>query len=166
MSSDVRAQTEAHQESSVIHASCYCGAASYKVEGKPYFSLYCHCTQCQRIHGSPFVLVLHYPSKAVAWTHTDPDAVFTKSKAEDEWKEWRCKSCLGILGSENSSRQRWSLKGALFCRNTQGLIENWHLVKPTGHMFYDTRMLDVNDGLPKWESYAGASRRIDSDVRS
>lgn len=31
-------------------------------------------------------------------------------------------------------------------------------------MFYNTRMLDVNDGLPKWEGYAGGSRRLDSDL--
>jgi hypothetical protein len=116
---------------------------------------------------SPFVHVLHFPWKSLTWTHSDPNTIFSKSDTNSEWKQWRCKSCLGIIGSENPSpsQGRWSLKGALFHRNAQGLIQQWHLIKPTGHMFYDTRMLDVNDGLPKWEGYEGGSKRLDSDVR-
>lgn len=116
-----------------------------------------------RKSASPFVHVLHYSSQSLTWT--DPDAIFTNSEPESPWKEWRCKSCLGLVGSENPSQSKWSLRGAHFRRNAKGLIENWHFIKPTGHMFYDTRMLDVNDGLPKWEGFAGSSRRLDSEVK-
>jgi len=157
---------EAHPESSSVsarsfQASCYCGKASYKVEGDPIFSLYCHCTICQRIHGCPFIHALHYTSKAFTWTHTDPDAVFIQSAPGLPWIEWRCRSCFGFIGAESPTEGRWSLRGAHFRRNAKGLIENWDLIKPTGHMFYDTRMLDVDDGLPKWEGYANGSKRLD-----
>ncbi|KAF9441532.1 hypothetical protein P691DRAFT_739662 [Macrolepiota fuliginosa MF-IS2] len=150
-----------------FHASCFCGKASFEVEGKPLFSLYCHCTRCQRIHGSPFVHILHYNSKALTWNHTDPNALLAKSHPHTEWKEWRCKSCLGIVGNESPAGDRWSLKGALFRRDAvSGVIENWHFIRPTGHIFYDTRMLDVNDDLPKWESMEGTSKRLDTDTRA
>lgn len=164
MASVDKTQSDTRQESVTIHGSCFCGVASYKLEGNPFFSVYCHCTRCQRGHASPFVLVLHYPSEAFTWTHANQDAVFTNSEASSQWKEWRCKSCLCIIGHEKSG-ERWSIKGALFRRNAQGLIENWHLIKPTDHIFYDTRMLDINDGLPKWEGFTDGSRRMDSDVR-
>ncbi|KAF9446900.1 hypothetical protein P691DRAFT_803291 [Macrolepiota fuliginosa MF-IS2] len=149
-----------------LQASCFCGAISYRVEGGPVFSLYCHCTICQRIHASPFVHVIHYHTGSFNWIHTDPNALFTKSELDSEWKEWRCLSCLGAIASENPTEGRWSLRGAHFHRDAEGMIENWHLIEPTGHMFYNTRMLDVNDGLPKWEGYAGGSRRLDIDDKN
>jgi hypothetical protein len=33
-------------------------------------------------------------------------------------------------------------------------------VRATAHMFYDTRMLDVDDGLGKWDGYENKSTRI------
>ncbi len=43
-----------------FRAACYCGKASYKVEGSPIISIYCHCTICQRIHGkSPAYFLAH-----------------------------------------------------------------------------------------------------------
>ena len=41
------------------------------------------------------------------------------------------------------------------------LKEVWERVKPTAHIFYGTRMLDVPDGLGKWEAYEGKAQRIE-----
>ncbi|TCD69320.1 hypothetical protein EIP91_008076 [Steccherinum ochraceum] len=41
--------------------------------------------------------------------------------------------------------------------------EVWEVVKPTAHIFYGTRMLDVRDGLGKWEGYEGVSEKISED---
>lgn len=105
--------------------------------------------------------MLHYNSQYFTWTHTNPDAIFINSDPESPWKDWRCRSCFGFVGAENTSEGRWSLRGAHFRRDANGLIENWRLIKPTGHMFYDTRMLDITDELPKWEGYANGSKRLD-----
>ena len=34
---------------------CLCGAVRYECEGKPQFSLQCHCRDCQRQSGAPHV---------------------------------------------------------------------------------------------------------------
>lgn len=44
-------QTQLDPQVPAFEASCFCGATSYRVEGRPIFSLYCHCTICQRMHG-------------------------------------------------------------------------------------------------------------------
>jgi hypothetical protein len=41
-----------------------------------------------------------------------------------------------------------------------GKIIGWDLIKPTAHQFYGTRVIDVNDGLSKWEGYEGTSTQI------
>lgn len=35
------------------------------------------------------------------------------------------------------------------------------LIKPTAHIFYETRMLDVEDGIGKWEGYEGSSVKLE-----
>jgi hypothetical protein len=45
-------------------------------------------------------------------------------------------------------------------RNEEGKIVGWDIAKPTTHIFYGTRMLDVNDNLSKWEGYESKSERL------
>ena len=45
-------------------------------------------------------------------------------------------------------------------RDENARIKNWDVIKPTAHIFYDTRMLDVNDELPKWKGYGNESERL------
>ena len=48
-------------------------------------------------------------------------------------------------------------------RDKDGKIERWEDVKPSAHIFYGTRMVDIRDGLGKWEGYVGSSVRLDLD---
>ena len=41
-----------------------------------------------------------------------------------------------------------------------GRILRWDELRPTAHMFYGTRLLDIEDGLGKWEGYEGKSEKI------
>jgi len=50
--------------------------------------------------------------------------------------------------------------GAQLERAEDGTVLNWENVKPTAHIFYGTRMLEVNDTLGKWEGYEDTSERI------
>ena len=45
-------------------------------------------------------------------------------------------------------------------RNDDGKIKNWDIIKPTAHMFYGTRVLDVGDDLGKWEGYENKSAEL------
>jgi hypothetical protein len=61
---------------------------------------------------------------------------------------------------------RWSVWPVLFSRNIETkrlLIQDdadvWAWIKPTGHIFYGTRVLDIDDGLGKWEGYEGQSTK-------
>lgn len=50
--------------------------------------------------------------------------------------------------------------GAQLERDDEGKVKRWDEVKPTAHIFYATRMLDIDDGLGKWEGYEGKSKEL------
>jgi hypothetical protein len=39
----------------VIHGGCLCGAVRYEADGQPYNITQCHCLDCRRSSGAPFV---------------------------------------------------------------------------------------------------------------
>ncbi|PFH49047.1 hypothetical protein AMATHDRAFT_148547 [Amanita thiersii Skay4041] len=142
---------------------CFCGAVTYQVVGKPLRSAYCHCTLCQRLNSCAFIHTLHYPASVFSWTHSEPhgDAIDTYTVDGKPWKaRSRCKRCGCCVSSYNSKTDRRSIWGGQLERDDNGKIKDWEELKPTGHIFYGTRMLDVGDELEKWEGYDGVSRRV------
>jgi hypothetical protein len=112
---------------------------------------------------SPFVLTIHFPDSAFTWTHTVPhkEALDSFVPPQKPWKtRWRCKRCGCCVASHNSKANKWSVWGTQLERDEEGKIIGWDGVKPTAHMFYGTRILDINDGLLKWDGYEGQSTGI------
>lgn len=50
--------------------------------------------------------------------------------------------------------------GPHFARDESGRVLRWDEVRPTAHIYYGTRLLDINDDLGKWEGYEGESDKI------
>ena len=99
---------------------------------------------------------VHFRPEAFSWTHQQPHEAKLDSYVvpNKPWKtRWRCKTCgVPIVGS-NSKTGNWSIWGALLLRDEHGKIMHWDVVKPTAHIFYETRLLDVKDDLGKWDGY-------------
>ncbi|KAI0371968.1 hypothetical protein BV20DRAFT_964633 [Pilatotrama ljubarskyi] len=146
-----------------MNGSCFCGDVSYSLAGSPALRAFCHCTNCQRLTGCPFVHTIHFPATSFTWTHPQPhegrlDSYVIPGKP---WKtRFRCRNCGACVMSANSKTGSCSVWGAHLARDEAGKIINWDAVKPTAHIFYDTRMLDVDDGLGKWEGYENRSTRL------
>ncbi|KAF9469615.1 Mss4-like protein, partial [Collybia nuda] len=142
---------------------CFCGAVTYRVIGPPLLSAYCHCTLCQRLNASPFIHTIHFPDTAFIWTHTEPheNALDCFVVPEKPWKtRWRCKQCGCCISSHNSKANKWSVWAAQLERDKEGKIKGWDDLKPTAHMFYGTRLVNVDDGLGKWEGYENKSTKL------
>ncbi|KAF9270855.1 hypothetical protein L218DRAFT_976495 [Marasmius fiardii PR-910] len=147
----------------VCRGACYCEAVRLEVTGKPILSAYCHCTLCQRLTGCPFVHTIHFDPSNFRWTHEGGEKNLDVYKVKDKpaKSRYRCKDCGACVASYHAQRDRWTIWGGQLQRDRQtGQIENWEDLKPTHHQFYDTRMLDVDDGLGKWEGYANQSTRL------
>ncbi|KAJ7292948.1 Mss4-like protein [Mycena rebaudengoi] len=144
-------------EDTVRKGSCSCGSLSWAVTGQPLFSVYCHCTQCQRADGAAFVCSMHYKPSAFTWTHTPENAPDVENLKD--FILYRCKSCRSCAATTVTSGN-WALRASQLERDENGKVINWEGVKPTSHIFYGTRLVDVADDLPKWDGYPGSSNRL------
>ncbi|KAL8802943.1 MAG: hypothetical protein Q9182_003493 [Xanthomendoza sp. 2 TL-2023] len=141
-------------------ASCHCGKVQYQLSReKPLDAKYCHCTTCQKIHGAPF--------QWAAIFHKE-DINFTNGIHDLGWYESSEKTCVHKLPCKVS---------CAYCR-TPIMDEgrNMILLFPTlidfknpedrknfdisCHMFYPRRVLDINDGKPKWSGINDSSDLI------
>jgi hypothetical protein len=107
---------------------------------------------------------MHFDAAAFTWTHSEPHETQLDSydnPLKPYKRRFRCRNCGVSVASYNSQTQRVSVWGATLDRNEEGRIVGWDIAKPTAHMFYGTRMLDVNDNLSKWEGYESKSERLD-----
>ncbi|KAK7063902.1 Mss4-like protein [Favolaschia claudopus] len=107
----------------VRRGSCYCGDVSYEVKGNPLFSVYCHCTQCQRSFGAVFVNAIHFTPAAFSWTFSaenNPEA-----EAQEGCTVYRCKKCRGAPATQMSDTQNWALRGTQLERDEDGRIKQW-----------------------------------------
>ncbi|KAJ7204409.1 Mss4-like protein [Mycena pura] len=138
--------------------SCVCGLVSYSIQGQPLFSVYCHCTKCQRADGAAFVSTMHYSSPAFSWTYSADVEPLVEDL--DDMVLYRCKKCRSCAAAHMSASKNWALRGTQLARDEGGKIVDWEGVKPTDHIFYGTRVVDVADDLPKWEGFVGRSTRL------
>ncbi|KAK7063888.1 Mss4-like protein [Favolaschia claudopus] len=143
--------------------TCYCGSVSYTVTGNPTLSAFCHCTRCQRMNGAAFIWTIHFPATAFIWTHSEPHSVALNSYAAEDkpWKtRYRCKNCGVCVASRNTETESVSVWGVQLERHEDGATKDLDSVRPTAHIFYATRIVDVQDNLGKWEGYEGSSTRM------
>jgi hypothetical protein len=124
------------------------------------FTLSIHHTAC------PFLHTIHFPASGFSWSETTPTTdpppsldSFTMPSRPHKTR-YRCKTCGACVASYNTLTDRWSVWGAQLRRDEEGRIERWEIVRPTAHIFYGTRMLDVGDDLGKWMGYEGKSERF------
>ncbi|TEB38557.1 hypothetical protein FA13DRAFT_1724509 [Coprinellus micaceus] len=116
----------------ITTGGCYCKAVRYQVKGRPVRAAYCHCT----------------------FANAFLEALQTYNVASKPWKKrFRCKDCGCNVANRNANTGKWSV-------DENAKIENWNVVKPTAHWFYETRILDINDDLTKWAGYEGESERL------
>ncbi|KAJ7070671.1 Mss4-like protein [Mycena amicta] len=145
--------------STTVHlASCLCGSLSFKLEDKPLFSIFCHCTRCQRADGAAFVSTMHWPPTAFSWTYTADVTPLVENLGDVTL--YRCEKCRSCAATQMGDSGNWAIRGAHLARDENGKIIDFESVKPTCHIFYNTRIVDVADDLPKWEGFSGRSKRL------
>ena len=57
-----------------VKISCHCGAVRVQLAGAPVAQFYCHCDDCQAVHGAGYVAVSMYRADSVIVTQGTPSA--------------------------------------------------------------------------------------------
>jgi len=131
-------------------ASCHCGKVKYQLSREePLDSKLCHCTTCQTQHAAPFQWAAIFHKDDINFTHGHHDLEWydpTSKSVEHKLPcKVRCSFCHSPIMDEG--RNMILLFPSLVHLKTEQDKKNF---KPRLHMFYEQRVMDIPDGLPKW----------------
>lgn len=126
----------------VYAGHCLCGAIRVCVRGPLAPLVYCHCAQCRRTAGAPFLAVL--PVAEEAFTLEDPRRLLGEFRASPGKVRCFCTRC----GAPVLSRR----DGVPGVRVRAGLFDDLAGVTHGGHIFAASAAPwdDITDGLPRY----------------
>jgi len=141
-------------------AACFCGAVRYEVSADPVDAKICHCLACQQLHGAPMQWAAIFHKRHVRFTAGLAHLQFFNSELGRAERIQPCKVSCGRCGTPiaDEGRRMWLAFPALFDFGPGAEIPE--AFRPTCHIFYGTRVLDIRDDLPKWSGHKNHSTRL------
>ena len=143
----------------VLEASCFCGAVRLKVKdatAKPPISVsICHCETCRKLTGAPMLANVMLPADRLEVVNTEgnadaTDSYLVASQTSKHVTRHRCSKCYSpvyaMLG-----KGRVVVPSSLFAPPHP---ETW---TPQHHLYYERRVTDVHDTLPKYRTHYGSA---------
>lgn len=142
------------------HARCFCGTVRYEVCADPVDSKICHCLACQKLHGAPMQWAAIFHKKHVRFTGGLEHLHFYNSELNQHKRILPCKVSCSLCGTliADEGRNMWLAFPSLFDFGREGKIPE--KFRPTCHIFYDMRVIDVIDDIPKWSGHKNYSKQI------
>ena len=141
-------------------ARCHCGAVRYEVSADPVDAKLCHCRDCQVLHGAPMQWAAIFQKRHVRVTAGVDSLRFysatTRTESTDRPRKVGCARCGTWIADEG--RRMWLAFPELFEWGDPPQVPS--AFRPSCHIFYGSRVLDVDDALPKWEGHKEQSSRL------
>ncbi len=135
---------------SVAHrAQCFCGAVAFEVCADPVDAKFCHCPQCQSLHGAPFQWAVIFHKHHVRFVRGLDKISFYHPETNQSRRILPCKlscsECRTPIADEG--RRMFLAFGPLFDFGFPPVVPPAY--QATCHIFYGARVVDIDDGLPK-----------------
>lgn len=138
-------------------ARCRCGAVRYEVRAEPVDAKLCHCRDCQVLHGAPMQWAAIFHKRDVRFTAGAAHLRFYNAALDRAERLLPCKvacaSCATPIADEG--RNMWLAFPTLFDFGEPPRVPE--SFRPSCHIFYGNRVLNIDDGLPKWSGHKGRS---------
>src|SRR5271154_2368654 len=128
--------------------ACLCGASRLTVTRDPIGRFFCHCTICQKVYGKPFADVTYFWAESVALP-VSQDIVFRRYRPPPALRRGVCAKC----GNPIVGFLRLAPGLMLAFVPSQNFPRPAELAAPNRHIFYDRRVEDIPDSIPKLEGY-------------
>ncbi|GJC84318.1 hypothetical protein ColLi_07156 [Colletotrichum liriopes] len=147
-----------------IRGACQCGQVSYWLQrDKPLASKYCHCKDCQKMHGAPFQWAAIFHKEDLAFDKGVDGLVFYSSGKNLQGHDLPCKVSCGFCGSRimDEGRNMVLLFPGLLHFDGEQKRENFEVQM---HIFYGQRVVDLPDGKPKWSGLNEQSEKMEEEV--
>ena len=138
-------------------AVCFCGTVRYEVNADPVDAKICHCQACQKLHGAPMQWAAIFHKRNVRFITGLKHLRFFNSEQYRHERILPCKITCSRCGTPiaDEGRRMWLAFPALFdFGRLAGAPDSF---KPTCHIFYGMRVVDVRDDLPRWSGHKNHS---------
>jgi hypothetical protein len=141
-------------------ASCHCKAVRYDVCADPVDAKICHCLTCQKLHGAPMQWAAIFYKHDVRITKGVDCLRFYNGERNILERVLPCKVSCALCGTPiaDEGRRMWLGFPSLFDFSELSAVPE--TFKPTCHIFYGSRVMDMNDKLPKWSGHKHHSERL------
>jgi len=131
-----------------IECTCPCRAAKVSIHAAPRFRMICHCTLCQRFNDAPYADILVYRARDIE--APSPEAIeFTTLKPPPNVQRGKCSQC----GAPAIETFHVPLLPKLTMVPRSMHPDDASLPEPIAHFFYETRIEDAGDALPKHQGF-------------
>lgn len=128
--------------------TCECGSVSYAVPDKPLFRMFCHCTICQKFNDAAFGDIFVYRASDIE--RPEQGLVkFDTYRPPPNVQRGKCASCAKPAIEVLDMPLLPSL--IVVPGNMQKELDTLPAAK--GHVFYESRIQDMQDDLPKHSGY-------------
>ncbi len=117
---------------------CRCGAVQIALRGAPLVQFYCHCDDCQAVHGAAYVPESVYSADAVKVTRGDPSTWKLKRHPRVTCRDCGTRMFIDVL--------------VLGLRGVNGYLLPPGQFNPEFHMQCQFAVLPIRDGLPHFKS--------------
>ncbi len=127
---------------------CSCGHTVFEVNGSPKLRIICHCTICQKYNAASHADVVVYKSSQVSQPPVNV-VDFETYKRPPNVQRGQCSKCQQAVIEVFS----FPLMPKLTMVPADMFVDDASLPKPCAHMFYERRVSDVEDELPKHNGF-------------
>ncbi|MEM1112246.1 MAG: GFA family protein [Pseudomonadota bacterium] len=126
---------------------CPCGTSRFEINGEPIARFFCHCTICQAQYQAPYVDINLYKLNEVEIPH-GLSLDFKQLKRFMAVDRGFCPSCQKPVMAKVGEGGKGF--GFVAVRNYS---DPSNLPPPEMHVYYGTRVADVDDDLPKYANF-------------
>ncbi len=133
-----------------LTVQCLCGAVAIELSGEPFACFYCHCDDCQAVHGAAYLPAAVYLYDQTRVVRGEPALWRRKTTARAT-----CGACGTRLFAEPPGREFRSITGYLLPRGA---------FAPTFHVQCQHALLPVRDDLPHYRGFPAAFGGTDERV--
>lgn len=135
----------------MTHVQCRCGAVELELTADPIVQFFCHCDDCQAVHGAAYVPESVYPAATVRVIRGDPAAWTLKRNPRFFCAQCGTRLFIDVLN--------------LGLRGVNGAILPPQLFRPTFHMHCRFAVRPVVDDLPHFKArpapFGGSDETVD-----
>jgi hypothetical protein len=141
-------------------ASCHCASVRYEVCAQPLDAKICHCRDCQMLHGAPMQWAAIFHKSDVRVVAGVEYLRFFNSALNRHERTMPCKVSCAVCDTPiaDEGRKMWLAFPTLFDFGTPPKVPE--AFRPTCHIFYDQRVIDIADDLSKWSGHKDRSELL------